>query len=67
MAKKSRQERIQDLMSKEPQLTYLEAMKVVLTGKKRNQRGVAKGKRKSKSDAMIKVYSGGFETNRRRH
>ena len=67
MAKKSREEKVHDLMSKEPQLTYLEAMKVVLTGKKRNPRGIAKGKRKSKSDAMIKVFSSGFETNRRRH
>lgn len=76
MAKKTREERIQAVLKREPHLTYLEAIEVVLhgKGKARSQPKLKKKATKNKaekgkgnSDAMYKVLSGGFETNRRKH
>mgnify|MGYP001438202512 CR=1 FL=1 len=77
MAKKTREDKIKSILKREPHLTYLEAMKLMFRekserAKKKESKKLAsnelvKKKGKSKRDAMHRVLSGGFETNRRKH
>ena len=76
MVKKTREDRIQAVLIREPHLTYFEAIEVVLHGKRevsnyrKNQKKSAKNKAqkgKGKRDAMYKVLSSGFELNKRKH
>lgn len=76
MVKKTREGRIQAVLRREPHLTCLEAIEVVLHGKgkvklqpKPQKKTTSKKAKKGKgnSDAMYKILSSGFETNKRKH